>query len=66
MLVMLVGDQLLSPQQICPGCLFADHAGRPRWQDGVLKCGNRPTPPLPATNNQIECPMGFRLVEVDN
>jgi hypothetical protein len=46
--------------------LFADHAGRPRWQDGVLKCGNRPTPPLPATNNQIECPMGFRLVEVDN
>jgi hypothetical protein len=63
MLVMLAGDQLLLPQQVCPTCLLADRAGQPRWQEGQLKCGNRPV--QPTANNQFECPMGFRLVEVE-
>jgi hypothetical protein len=62
MLIMLAGEQLLSPQQVCPTCLLADRAGQPRWQDGQLKCGNQPV--QPAANHQFECPMGFRLVEV--
>lgn len=64
MLVMLAGDQLLSPQQVCPGCLLADRAGQPRWQDGQLRCGNQPATPLPPENQQFECPMGFRLIEI--
>jgi hypothetical protein len=64
MLVMLAGDQLLSPQQVCPTCLLADRAGQPRWQKGQLQCGN--PRPMPIANNQFECPMGFRLVEVAN
>jgi hypothetical protein len=66
MLVMLAGDQLLSPQQVCPTCLLADRAGQPRWQNGQLQCGNRAISPAPAVNKQFECPMGFRLVEVAN
>ncbi|MFM2431661.1 MAG: hypothetical protein RLZZ511_2874 [Cyanobacteriota bacterium] len=63
MLVIVAGEHLLSPQQVCPTCLLADRAGQPRWQDGQLKCGNRAQPD-PLANNQYECPMGFRLVEV--
>lgn len=66
MLVMLAGDQLLLPQQVCPGCLLADRAGRPRWQDGTLKCGNRPASAVPPATYQIECPMGFRVVEIES
>jgi hypothetical protein len=62
MLVMLAGDQLLSPQKVCPTCLLADRAGQPRWQQGQLQCGN--PAPTPIANHQFECPMGFRLVEV--
>lgn len=64
MLVMLAGDKLISPQKVCPGCLFADHTGQPRWYQGRLQCGNQ-TQTLPAPNHQFECPMGFRLVEIE-
>jgi hypothetical protein len=62
MLVMLAGDQLLLPQQVCPGCVLADRAGQPRWQDGELKCADRSVPPT--ANHQFECPMGFRLAVI--
>jgi hypothetical protein len=62
MLVMLTDDQLLLPQQVCPSCLLADRTGQPRWQNGVLKCGDRSM--SPTANHQFECPMGFRLVAI--
>ncbi len=62
MLVMLAGDQVLLPQQVCPSCVLADRTGQPRWQDGVLKCGDRAVPPT--ATHQFECPMGFRLVAI--
>jgi hypothetical protein len=62
MLVMLAGDQLLLPQRVCPSCVLADRTGQPRWQDGVLKCGDRAV--QPTANHQFECPMGFRLVAI--
>jgi hypothetical protein len=42
--------------------LLADRAGQPRWQDGVLKCGDRSV--QPTATHQFECPMGFRLVAI--
>lgn len=66
MLVMLAGEKLISPQTVCPGCLFADQAGNPRWRNGVLQCG-RPNmnAPRSLSDRQFECPMGFRLIEIE-
>ncbi|MBE9076907.1 hypothetical protein IQ241_06295 [Romeria aff. gracilis LEGE 07310] len=65
MLVILMENQLLSPQAVCPGCPMADQSGQPRWQSGQLRCGR----PLenriqngPA--HQYECQMGFRIAEI--
>jgi len=64
MLVALTNSQLLPLQSVCCTCLLADRQGRPRWQQGRLRCG-RPirslTTQLP---EQYECQMGFRIVEV--
>ncbi|NET09854.1 MAG: hypothetical protein F6K16_35170 [Symploca sp. SIO2B6] len=68
MLVMLMNDQLISPQTVCQGCLMANQQGQPRWQRGKLLCGrtlkwmadevgDRPT--------QYECQMGFRIADID-
>ncbi len=70
MLVILAGNQLLSPQQVCPQCLLADRAGQPRWHNGQLKCGapivpSGGHPPRPQSQ-QFECPMGFRIIQVDD
>jgi hypothetical protein len=65
MLVILAGDQFLSPQQICPQCLLADRSGQPRWQNGQLKCGGVAVPAAANQAPQFECPMGFRIVQID-
>lgn len=66
MLVILVGDQLVSPQQVCQQCLLADRSGQPRWQNGQLKCGGAAVPLTSAhLAQQYECPMGFRILQVD-
>ena len=68
MLVILMIDQLISPQNVCQGCLMADRHGKPRWQSGKLSCGqalqwsqvedsDRPS--------QYECQMGFRIADID-
>ena len=66
MLVILTNKQVLSVNQVCPGCLMADRAGSPRWHQGKLGCGrlldNNKTP-----NGQAkvyQCQMGFRVTEV--
>jgi hypothetical protein len=63
MVVILAGDQLLSPQQVCQQCLLADRSGQPRWHNGQLRCGGTQAQPTPT--QQYECPMGFRIVQVD-
>lgn len=63
MLVILAGDQILSPQQVCQDCLWADQRGQPRWHQGQLRCGK--TPPLTPPADPPECPMGFRIVNIE-
>lgn len=65
MLVVVMDQQILSPDQICPGCLMADQSGQPRWNHGKLRCGralNRAAETLP---EQYECQMGFRIANVE-
>lgn len=65
MLVILAGDQLLSAQQVCQGCLMADQSGQPRWRHGQLHCGQairKLGEELPA---QFECQMGFRVAQIE-
>jgi hypothetical protein len=68
MLVVIIDNQILAPQQVCQACLLADHDGQPRWRQGKLGCGrlvstlnccNEPQP------DAYQCQMGFRLMEVD-
>jgi hypothetical protein len=76
MVMILAGDQVLSPQQVCPGCVLADPSGQPRWRNGALTCcpqysiappcqthslgSNADNHPCPS----VECAMGFRIVQV--
>jgi hypothetical protein len=66
MLVILTDRQVLNPQSICPGCLWASSQGEPRWQQERLGCGRlvRDRTPLdqPPT---YECQMGFQLVNLE-
>jgi hypothetical protein len=65
MLVILAGDQFLSPKQVCQSCLLADQTGQPRWQNGRLVCGKTIQRSSAIHPSQFECPMGFRVVNVD-
>jgi hypothetical protein len=65
MLVIMMEDQLISPQQVCQACLMADQSGQPRWNQGRLRCGRalgKVTEQLP---EQFECQMGFRVVHIE-
>lgn len=64
MLVVLMNNQLLSPQLVCQTCLLADQSGQPRWRQGRLCCGY---PIQKITENQpkqYRCQMGFRIADV--
>jgi hypothetical protein len=64
MLVILTDEQVLSPKQVCQGCLLANQSGLPRWQNGKLGCGQA----LGERKNQptlYECQMGFRVANID-
>lgn len=71
MLVIMTETQILSPQQVCQGCLLADHQGRPRWRHGKLGCalatcghsGAECSDRAPA--GYYECQMGFRLTNIE-
>ena len=65
MLVIVMENQLLQPQNVCQGCLMADQAGHPRWRSGELRCGRslvRNSENLP---EQYECQMGFRVANIE-
>ena len=64
MLVILMDEQVLSPQHVCPSCLLADQTGQPRWRQGQLRCGHviRKSEQLP---DQYRCLMGFRIANIE-
>lgn len=65
MLVILMENQLIAPQQVCQNCLMADQSGQPRWNQGQLRCGRtlmQRSENLPA---QYECQMGFRVANIE-
>lgn len=64
MLVILTGDQLLSPSAICHNCPMASQSGLPRWHQGRLRCGRPVEKILDKAPAQYECTMGFRVAEV--
>ena len=72
MLMMVTDTQILSPQEVCCGCLFASLDGKPRWKSGTLGCGklvadcqSRDPQSRDSQNSsqpdRYECAMGFRL-----
>lgn len=65
MLVILMEDQLLSPQQICHNCLMADQQGLPRWRQGQLRCGRALQKGAEVLPTQFECQMGFRVANIE-
>lgn len=65
MLVVVMENQLLQPQQICQGCLMADQSGQPRWRQGELRCGRALSHAAHEAPTQYECQMGFRIANID-
>lgn len=65
MLVILIGEQLLSPQQVCQSCLLADRSGQPRWNQGRLRCGHALHKLSESQPDQYECQMGFRIANIE-
>lgn len=65
MLVVLMKNQLLTPQQICQTCLLADQSGQPRWQQGQLRCGHLVHKLDENQPDLYQCRMGFRIVNVE-
>jgi len=65
MLVILTDQQVLSPQQVCQGCLLADRKGLPRWHQGKLRCGRALGKLAENQPALYECQMGFRVARVD-
>jgi hypothetical protein len=64
MLVILMDDQIISPQVVCQTCLMADHSGQPRWQGGQLRCGHAVRKLTENQPDQYECQMGFRIANI--
>lgn len=66
MLVILMNNQLVSPQQVCQSCLLADQSGQPRWRAGRLRCGRAVRAAIDQQPEQYECQMGFRVANIDS
>ena len=64
MLVVVMDNQLVSPESICHSCLMADRAGQPRWRNGSLSCGRALSQTSPEQPQQYECQMGFRIAKI--
>ena len=65
MLVILMDDRIISPQQVCQSCLLADQMGQPRWRQGQLRCGHAIRKLTENQPDQYECHMGFRIANID-
>lgn len=65
MLVILADEQVLSTEEICPGCLLANRQGLPRWQEGKLGCGHSLSKKAQNQPALYQCQMGFKIAELD-
>jgi hypothetical protein len=64
MLIILMDNQLLLPQQVCQTCLMANQSGQPRWEQGKLRCGRALIKMAESLPDQYECQMGFRVADI--
>jgi hypothetical protein len=64
MLVILMDNQLVAPEQICQTCLLANQQGQPRWSSGRLRCGRAVNKLTDQDLDQYECQMGFRVANI--
>lgn len=73
MVVLLTEQGILSPRQVCPGCILASDQGLPRFRGGHLSCGSSAAAEVKVTPTDLgrsdaatgqDCPMGFRVVDV--
>ncbi|MBD2664748.1 hypothetical protein B6N60_01836 [Richelia sinica FACHB-800] len=65
MLVILMDNQILAPEQVCQSCLLANGNGQPRWRGGQLTCGQAIRKLTEQQPMQYECVMGFRVANID-
>jgi hypothetical protein len=65
MLVILNLEQVISPNQVCQGCLLADKSGSPRWEHGKLSCGHYLGQGVKEQPQIYECQMGFKLANIE-
>ncbi|WP_373530545.1 hypothetical protein [Nostoc sp.] len=65
MLVILIDEQILAPEQVCQSCLLADGSGQPRWRRGQLRCGHAIRKLTQQQSDQYECMMGFRIAHIE-
>lgn len=64
MLVIVMNERLLSPQQVCQSCLLASQTGQPRWNRGQLLCGQVIYRSDGQQAEQYQCQMGFRIANI--
>ncbi|MEA5620656.1 hypothetical protein VB711_22850 [Cronbergia sp. UHCC 0137] len=64
MLVILMDDQIFSPERVCQSCLLANGNGQPRWYGGQLRCGQTIQKCTEQQPEQYECMMGFRIANI--
>ncbi|MEM7771989.1 MAG: hypothetical protein AAGA75_03550 [Cyanobacteria bacterium P01_E01_bin.6] len=65
MLVILMNDQVMTPDHVCQGCLMADQHGLPRWSAGKLRCGRTVQKEIDNQPVHYECQMGFRVANIE-
>jgi hypothetical protein len=65
MLVILTEQQVISPKQVCQGCLLANSQGLPRWNQGKLGCGYAVDKIGGGEASIYQCQMGFKVASVD-
>lgn len=65
MLMILMDNQLISPDRVCTSCLMATQQGQPRWRQGQLRCGRAIAAADEFAVKQYECQMGFRVADIE-
>jgi hypothetical protein len=64
MLVILMDDQIFTPEQVCQSCVFASNSGEPRWHGGQLHFGQAIRKFAEQRSEQYEFVMGFRIAHI--
>lgn len=65
MLVILMDEQIISPQTVCQTCLLADGSGQPRWHQGRLGCGQAQKKQASERVKLYQCQMGFQVANIE-